>query len=597
MPSRFSAQIVRMCAGVAVPLLVSAGILLYQNADTERVRLEDDAASHAHDAAVLIDRDLRGLVAALDVVAALPQFLRGDLSTFGEFANNISLTTDCFVVVATVDGQQVINTRVPWDTPLPRVVDPHVLELNQIAARTGVPVVSNYMVGSAINTPLYSVRRAVTVEDGRVLILILSRPLNHLSDLLKAKQVGENSWITLIDREGTILARTIAPETIGRRLVPAAMTALVERRANSRQVSPEGIPNFAAYRQVGETGWTVAVAVPDANLLRPMHWTLAKAGALIVIALLLSTILALSHGRKIARSVQVLASGARALGRGEPLRLTRTAVREMNEIAEALAQAKRDLDEKQARQEATEADLRRAKAAAEQAVRAKSRFLASASHDLRQPLQGLTLYLGILRGAVTASAAKVMDSAETCLASLTALLNDMLDLNKFDSGAVKVTMTDIPMGSLLERLRQINQPMAANKGLELWTVPSSVTIRTDAAMIERILQNFLTNAIRYTGTGKVLVGCRRRDRTLLIQVWDTGIGVPEGELESIFEDFYQVGNPERSQANGTGLGLAIVKRAAALLDIPVTVRSQHGKGSVFAIEVPLANSGNGLTEV
>lgn len=591
MSSRFSAQIVRLCAVVAVPLLVSTGVLLYQNAEAERARLEQEAVTQAKDAAVLVERDLAAMMAALEAISSMPHLKRGDFAAFREFADQASDSTDAFVVATTVGGQQVVNTRVPADAQLPVLQDKRLLELNDEAVRTNLPVVSNYFWGAAVHAPLYSVRKAVTLESGEKLVVTLSRPVEHLTDVLKTKQLGEGGWITLIDGEGTIIARTIAPETIGRKVVPAALKAVTERRPTSRQVSPEGVPNFGAYQLVGNAGWTVAVAVPEATLLAPMHQSVLRAGALVLIALVLSAIQAVLYGKKMADAVRGLRQAARALGTGQPLPKMITPIREMREIGKALTHAQRELDEKRLLQDAAEANLRKAMAEAEWAVQAKSRFLAAASHDLRQPLQGLALYQGILRGMVEGEAAiKVMDNAETCVASLTALLNDMLDVNKFDAGAVTVEPVISPIGELMEQLVRTHQPLAEAKGLALRIVHCSAMVRTDPALLNRILLNFLTNAIRYTPSGRVLLGCRRQGDKLLIGVWDTGIGIPQAELESIFEEFYQLGNPERSRSNGTGLGLAIVKRAAALLAVPVRVRSTPAKGSMFAVEVPLADA-------
>lgn len=471
---------------------------------------------------------------------------------------------------------------------LPLMSDPKLLGANEEAVRTGEVVVSDFFTGKAVPDPLYSVRKAVRTEDGRWLVVILSRPVEHLSAVLKAKQLPEGAWATLVDREGVIVARTIAPETIGRKLVPAALEAVLSGKATSRQISPEGVANFGAYQRVEGTGWTVAVAMPEESLLAPMMQSALGGGLLVLLASALAVFQGVRHGRRIAGDVGTLKYGAIALGNGEPLPPLDVQVLEMQEIAAALTQAARRLDEKHLEQERTEVALRQAKSEAERAVDAKSRFLAAASHDLRQPLQALALYQSVLRPMVQGERASVvMDNAEACTASLTALLNDMLDVSKFDAGAVVATPGPVSIGDLLDDLVKTHQAMADAKGLDLRYVRSGAVVQTDEALLRRILLNFLTNAIRYTAVGKVLLGCRRQGGKLVVGVWDTGSGIPQAEMSNVFEEFYQLGNPERSRAKGTGLGLSIVKRAAHLLDAPLRVRSEVARGSMFAVELPL----------
>ena len=222
---------------------------------------------------------------------------------------------------------------------------------------------------------------------------------------------------------------------------------------------------------------------------------------------------------------------------------------------------------------------------------AKSRFLAAASHDLRQPLQTLSLLTGTLSKTVRdPQAAQTVDELQDTIGTMGGLLNALLDIGKLDSGAISPELTDFSIATLLQRLHLAFRHHADEKGLSLDVVPSSAVVHSDPVLLESMIRNLLTNAIRYTHEGRILLGCRRRGPKLRIEVWDTGIGIPTEQVDRIFEEFYQLDNPARDRSKGLGLGLATVQRTARLLGYSVDVRSLRDKGSVFAVEVPLGKA-------
>jgi len=231
-----------------------------------------------------------------------------------------------------------------------------------------------------------------------------------------------------------------------------------------------------------------------------------------------------------------------------------------------------------------------AKVAAENANAAKSRFLAAASHDLRQPLQALGLYLEILRQKLPADDVSVMRYIDICVANLTGLLSNLLDLSKLDAGVIEPKPAVFPVCQALDTMLANFTEVAREKGLRLRMVPSRLHIRTDPVMFERIIGNLVSNAIRYTQEGGIVLGCRHRAGRVWLEVTDTGIGIPPDKLDAIFEDFYQLNNAERSREKGSGLGLAIVRREAQLLGLEIRVSSIPNRGSTFALELPLVAS-------
>jgi two-component system, sensor histidine kinase len=227
---------------------------------------------------------------------------------------------------------------------------------------------------------------------------------------------------------------------------------------------------------------------------------------------------------------------------------------------------------------------------AEAASRSKSLFFAAANHDLRQPLHSLGLFATALRnGSVDEASRRLVDQILQCTESLEQLFDDLLDISRLDAGQVQVRRQVIPANAVLDRLRSTFTEQAQEKGLRLSVRASKAMLATDPTLLFRVLSNLVANAIRYTNDGGVIVACRPRRAHASIEVWDTGVGIPLEQHERIFEEFYQLNNPSRDRTRGLGLGLATVRRMARLLDHPLRLRSAEGRGSRFAIEVPIAD--------
>jgi two-component system CheB/CheR fusion protein len=238
--------------------------------------------------------------------------------------------------------------------------------------------------------------------------------------------------------------------------------------------------------------------------------------------------------------------------------------------------------------------LEAAKRQAQLANVAKSRFLAAASHDLRQPLQTLALLQGLLTKAVEGERAqKLIVRVDEALGAMSGILNTLLDINQIEAGTVHAEMVGFPIDDLLDRLRDEFAYHAQAQGLALHVVPCGLWVHSDPRLLEQMVRNLLSNAMKYTRLGKVLLGCRRRGEMLSIEIWDTGVGIPADELQAIFEEYHQVDNVARERSRGLGLGLSIVQRLGNLLGHRISVRSRPGKGSAFAIEVALAKSETG----
>jgi PAS domain S-box-containing protein len=233
-----------------------------------------------------------------------------------------------------------------------------------------------------------------------------------------------------------------------------------------------------------------------------------------------------------------------------------------------------------------EQEIIAARQAAERANKANSAFLAAASHDLRQPVQALSLLNGALRRTVKdARALDMIASQENSLAAMTNLLNSLLDISRLDAGAITPELEEFPIQRMIDRLSAEFSRQAHHKGLEFVCEPCEAIVRSDPNLLGEIIQNLVSNAIRYTGKGTVTLRCAELSGHCLLEVEDTGVGIATDQLEAIFQEFHQVKTPG-SNKEGFGLGLAIVRRLADLLQHEVSVESAPGRGSCFSVSLP-----------
>lgn len=255
-------------------------------------------------------------------------------------------------------------------------------------------------------------------------------------------------------------------------------------------------------------------------------------------------------------------------------------------LAERAEQARNEAESAKNEAERARQEALMALMVAERANAAKTHFLAAASHDLRQPVQSLVLLTSALAMRLgDHPAASLVGSIETSMDALCRLLDAILDVSKLDAGTVSPNVQAVSLGAILYRLDGEYRLRAAEKGIGFRTVPNSLTLCADPALLERIIRNLVENALRYTDSGRILLGCRRGPWGVRIHVYDTGIGIPPEHLERIFHEFYQVSNHARDRGKGLGLGLAIVDRLARLLGYRVHVASWPGKGSCFTLEI------------
>ena len=236
------------------------------------------------------------------------------------------------------------------------------------------------------------------------------------------------------------------------------------------------------------------------------------------------------------------------------------------------------------------AELARAKADAEEANISKTRFLAAASHDILQPLNAARLYVtSLIERQGSGEDGRLIDNVDASLEAVEEIFGALLEISRLDAGAMRPEPVSFRIDELLRQLEVEFTPLAREKGLKLTFVPCSLSVRSDRRLLRRLLQNYVSNAVKYTPKGHVLIGCRRQRNKLRIEVYDTGLGIPQSKKRAIFREFHRLDEGAKV-ARGLGLGLSIVERIARVLNHKIEVRSAAGRGSRFSVEVPLSSA-------
>ena len=349
-------------------------------------------------------------------------------------------------------------------------------------------------------------------------------------------------------------------------------------------------------------GW-VRVGLSLTRLASIKRSMLLTSAGICLLVMVLGMALALRLSRNVTKPIREMLAVVHAIGAGSlHARVAHDAGGELgalqvgiNQMTEDISNSRRGL---QLRIQEATAALAEQKDAAEHANIAKSKFLAAASHDLRQPIHALGLFLAALKEMLHESEQlRILANIEASVAAMEGLFNSLLDISRLDAGVLEVQERVFPVNRILDRIRTEFTQQAETKGLKLLVVPSRALLLTDPLLLQRVLFNLVSNALRYTDAGGVVVGCRRRGSRVLIEVWDSGRGIPKDRQKEIFEEFVQLHNPERARGNGLGLGLAIVERVTRLLNCPLSLRSRQHMGSVFTVSVAQSLPGTEIEDL
>jgi signal transduction histidine kinase/CheY-like chemotaxis protein len=414
--------------------------------------------------------------------------------------------------------------------------------------------------------------------------------LAFIWDVVSQIKVGKHGQAYVVDAA----ERLIAHPDISLVLRNTDMSRLAQvqaaRAAQSTGVADQALQSvditgrhvLSASAVVAPIGWLVFADLPIDEAYAPLYDSIERSGVVLLAALALAFFAGLLLARRMVVPIRALHRGAVRIGSGDlGQRISIKTGDELEALGDQFNSMAIQLQESYATLEHKVEERTRQ---LEVANLAKSRFLATASHDLRQPLHALGLFVAQLRGRTGVDDRKrIVAGIEASLSAMNELFNALLDVSKLDSGLLTPRLVEFPIAHLLKRVETTFAGTAREKGLALRAVGSSAWVFSDFVLLERIVFNLVSNAIRYTSNGRVLVGCRRRGDELRLEVWDTGSGIPQDQHQDIFTEFFRLENSDREQGGGLGLGLAIVERLCRLLMHRVEVTSTVGKGSCFSI--------------
>lgn len=440
---------------------------------------------------------------------------------------------------------------------------------------------------------------------------LFSANISHLQTLAaRALQEPDVQAVTILDGQGQILvqagqanlAHTVAPSAAeGQALDPTTGREVLWQPISENQVKVDDLFQIGAMdgavpqRQLG----LVLIEFSRETLDRRARNMLLAGASITLLGLLFGGILAVKLGQGVVRPVVRVSELIERIGRGElwarsPL-LPDDPLRDLqwglNQMARRLESGRDELEQRIA---LATAELREKKEEAETATRAKSRFLAAASHDLRQPTHALGMFVARLAQLPHDDETRALiGHLDASVRATQDLLDALLDVSRLDAHSVPVQARPFALSELFRQLQSALAETARDKGLRLRVRPTRVWLMSDPSLLYRIILNLVSNALRYTAQGSVLLACRvsADGRHARIEVWDSGIGMAPEHHEEVFKEFYQIGNAERDRGKGMGLGLNIVQRTAQLLGHPIELRSSLGRGSRFSVTVPLAPVG------
>ena len=419
--------------------------------------------------------------------------------------------------------------------------------------------------------------------------------LKYVWDLVAQAHLKSGGVAYVVDRDGQLISH---PD-IALVLAKSNFSALPHvRRALERGTEEgsllgdahdvRGLPVVSIAVPVADLGWTVFAEQSLREAFRPVYASIGRSIALVLLGIVAAVGTSLLLARRMVRPIREIESNARELGHGKlDQRIDLHTGDELEGLATQFNRMAERLQETHASQEMRIAERTHDLALANEA---KTRFLAAASHDLRQPIHALSLFVGELRASrLPQRSSALARQIEQSVESLSELLEALLDLSKLDVGAIHAEARPLALQPLLSRLAAQFEPSARSKGVALTQVRTSLWVHSDPLLLERILLNLIANAVRYTDRGRILVGCRRRGDNVELLIADTGIGIDPAHIANIFQEFFRAAPIERSAGGGLGLGLAIVKRLALLLNHRVDVESTLGKGTVMRVSLPRAH--------
>lgn len=557
-------------------LLVCALIMgQYQR---ERAQVERGAVGTARALAGLMDERLRTLQAELVLLAQSPHLQAGDFAGFHADAATVQQLHGIAVVALVSPTEQVVNSRVPYGTPMPPQLPPAMQE----ALRTGQPGVSGVFVSPSVGRPVVAVAVPATAGAGKRYSLNGHLEAADFAQVLQ-RQGLPAGWIAgVIDRDGKVIARTQDHARFTTQPAQPDLVAFMHARGEGVSETPtlEGTEAITAFSRSGHSGWTVAIAIPRDELLAPVRQSLLLALGVAIILLLVTLRLAWQLGQNIGLSIARLAGAARALERGQPVVPPQARFREAHELGEAFAHASTALAAHRAEREQHVDALTRSNLDLQQ-------FAFVASHDLRSPLRSMMGFLHLLHARHAEQLGpKGQDLVNRSLRAghqMDQLAEDLLRYARLDAEAKP--MAPVDCNQVVADAQHMLDAQIRESGAQV-TAAVLPTIEGDRTQLVQLFQNLIGNAIKYCQdrTPQVRVDAERGTREWVFHVRDNGIGIAPEHLDRVFEPFKRLHT--QKDFTGSGIGLAVCRRIVTRHNGRIWCTSIPGEGSTFSFSVP-----------
>lgn len=584
-----------------LPMLSLALALILVNSDTRRQQAEAGMMQLTRSLALTIDQDLEATFTTLALASFLGTSHSGNTNgvispaDFDGIAAGLASRYPHWRSLFLADSYGTIlrlHHQTGPDSPPIDLQESYLSTIRQTII-TGRPKVSNRLVDPGDQSSRIALAYPI-LHNGQVeAVLGLTMSVNHwLDHFLTLKRAPELIG-SLLGSDGRVLLTSRIPIVPNDLRAPDWYIKATSGAESGTLQGPtnSGVVRTLSYQRLRQAEWIFSSSLPTDILHAPIWrglWIMSGIGLLLItIAILLS----LRQARRIVAPINDVIRTASALEEGRPVPPPiRGTICELNDLSERLLVVDSRLRAATEERQQLLVEETRRRQVAELANRAKAAVLATASHDLRQPFQAMRFYHHLIDQHLT------VDTARNSLARLgeaiesgEALLNALLDISTLETGNVQPQITDIPLEPLLQAKLGEVQHQANEKNLRLHHWPTNAVVRSDRLLLGRIIGNLLSNAVRYTDQGSVVIACRKRGAQLRIEIRDSGIGIPPDRLNTIFDEFVRIAGATQDHRKGLGIGLAVVKRSSELLGHGLSVQSKPGKGSVFAVTVPLAD--------
>ena len=598
---RLRIYLMLMAVAILLPVVAFSGRALQMLQDAERAAALSGLHEKAHGVALMVERELYSSEAALHVLADSHYLKTGDMAAFYEHAKTASRGPASWTVLLDENGQQLINTIVPYGTTLP---PPVARARVNMVLETNRTLVSDVISGPLTKRLVTTVNIPVRLPNGQRYVLVQSFSTDHFNQLIATARVPQEWLVAIIDKQGHFIARSLnREELVGKPARPELVQAAARQDAGMiRHRTIEGTEAYDVFTHAGLSGWTVAIAAPTSLIEYAANRATTVAAVGMLAALGCAALIALLAGGRLVQSIRRAANAAIELGRGATPPLAGSRVLEVNELHTALgetgtllAQARQYRAEAEAERQALLISEQEARRFAEDQNKAKDQFLAMLGHELRNPLAPISAAAQLLKlpGLDSQRTGYISDILSRQVDHMNSLVNDLLDVSRVTRGLASLNTDEVDLKGVIAGAVEQVRPLIAKKQHDL-TVSLPVEaawVRGDKTRLIQIVTNLLANAAKYTPDHGVLrLRVLVEDTWATVHVQDNGCGIDRALLPRVFELFSQAERTPDRAMGGLGLGLALVSSLVDLHGGSVSAHSDGaGQGSLFSVRLPLLN--------